>query len=343
MILIVRHGQARARLYPYLDAVFQYISALHPGLYKKLLFHETGSSLPRLTGIKTVVFLLADPLKEMHPPCYEEAQAIARDARSLNLRMINAPEALSNTIKSRQSLLWMKADIPTPAVKNFSSRQEMLALAEGSEYPLIVRSDEHHAQAGIMVCRNRPEIESIPAQKLIFPGAISKMVDVRKGFRNKCPRSVWARFFHKKRLLVLGKKTRTKHIFFSSNPIVSSHTCKLKFFRNRFGLPPYSWIAYLDPWAQKCIREDVAYWQKGSEQDELMFRAMQTLGLDFAAVDYSGLSDGSVILWEANPYFYLPREEDIMMPARRKAKERITSYSRAIADFLAELPGGQAH
>lgn len=91
MILIVRHGQARARLYPYLDAVFQYISAFYPGLYKKLLFHETGSPLPHLNGIKTVVFLLADPLKEMYPSCYEEARAIARDARSLNLRIINAP------------------------------------------------------------------------------------------------------------------------------------------------------------------------------------------------------------------------------------------------------------
>ncbi len=343
MILIVRHGQARARLYPYLETVFQYISAFYPGLYKKLLFHETGSPLPRLNGIKTVVFWLADPLKEMHPSCYEEALAIARDARSLNLRIINAPEALSNTIKSRQSLLWIKAGIPTPTVKKFSSRQEMLALAEGSEYPLMVRSDEHHAQAGIMVCKNRPEIESIPSQRLIFPGAISEIFDVRKGFRNEYPHSVWARFFHKKRLLILGKKTRTKHIFFSNNPIVSSHTCKLKFFQNRFGLPPFSWITYFDPWAQRCIREDMSYWQQCSDHDELMFRAMQALGLDFAAVDYSSLADGSIILWEANPYFYLPRQEDIMIPTRRKSKERIASYCRAIADFLSELPGGQPH
>lgn len=74
-----------------------------------------------------------------------------------------------------------------------------------------------------------------------------------------------------------------------------------------------------------------------------MLRAMQILGLDFAAVDYSSLSDGSIMLWEANPYFYLPREEDIMIPARRIAKERIASYYKAITDFLTELPGGHTH
>ncbi|MCB9962837.1 MAG: hypothetical protein H6846_11955 [Hyphomonas sp.] len=35
-------------------------------------------------------------------------------------------------------------------------------------------------------------------------------------------------------------------------------------------------------------------------------RAVQELGLDFAAVDYSIRPDGGPILWEANPYFYLP-------------------------------------
>lgn len=340
MILIVRHGKYKARLYPYLHPLLQYIKASRSKLYKRLLFHETGTSFPQLEGISTIVFWLADPLREMYPSCYEEAKSILHAARSRNLCIINSPEALSNTVKSTQSRLWMKAGIPTPVVKSFSTYQEMLTLTEEFHYPLLVRSDERHAQEGIIVCENRADVESIPEKKLIFPGAISHLVDVRKDFRLKYPRSIWARFFHKKRLLILGNIIRTKHIFFSTDPIVSTQTCKFRFFRNRLGLPNLGWMTHLDPWAEECIREDVAYWQKFNEHDEIMLRAINALKLNFAAIDYSSLTDGSVILWEANPYFYLPQEKDIMLPNRRKARERVESYYRAIADFLEGLPGG---
>lgn len=338
MILIIRHGKGKARLYPYLEPLFQYIKFARPTLYKRFLFHETGSSLPQLNEISAIVFLLADPLKEMHPSCYEEAEKLFHTAKSKNICIINPPEFLSNTIKSYQSRLWLKEGIPTPVVKRFLTHQEMLAITENFNYPLIIRSDEQHAQKGIIVCKNRAEVESIPAKKLISPGAVSHIVDIREGFRNKYPQSVWARFYHKKRVLILGNKTRTKHIFFSDNPIVSSHTCKFRFFQNRFGMEKLSWLIYFDQWAEECISEDVKYWQKVHECDEIMTKAMNVLGLNFAAIDYSSLADGSVILWEANPYFYLPKEQDIMLPHRRRAKVRIESYYNAIAEFLSDLP-----
>ena len=67
---------------------------------------------------------------------------------------------------------------------------------------------------------------------------------------------------------------------------------------------------------------------------------MQALGLDFAAVDYSIRPDGSVILWEANPYFYLPRGEQSVLSAERNAVERVNTSLDWMAGNLRAAAAG---
>jgi len=336
MILIVRHGKGKARLYPYMNKALQYLQSKHPALPQRVVIHETGNPIPGLDNITAVVFWLADPLRERHPACYAEALEIAAAARSRNLRIINPPESLSNAIKSVQARLWRQAGLPTPAVARFETYDELLSHAAHLSYPLLIRADECHGQAGIQICRNPADLHAIPKYHMVFPAAISELVDVRKTFLEKDPGSVWASFYHKKRLLVLGDMIRTKHIFFSSVPVVSANTCRLRLYRGV--MAPLGWLTYLDPSAEACIREDVDYWKRGHEHDTIMLSAVKTLGLDFAAIDYSSLADGRVVLWEANPYCSLPRLFDIMAPGRRHGRERIASYYHAISNFLASLP-----
>ena len=68
--------------------------------------------------------------------------------------------------------------------------------------------------------------------------------------------------------------------------------------------------------------------------------AMTALGIDFAAIDYSSLGNGDVILWEANPYFYFPPMRERMFVRERRTPERVASYHAAIGDFLERLADG---
>jgi len=68
-----------------------------------------------------------------------------------------------------------------------------------------------------------------------------------------------------------------------------------------------------------------------------MLRACNVLGFDIAAIDYSAREDGTPILWEANPYFQLPKLREMMLPLQRNAAERVASYYETIGDFLDRL------
>jgi hypothetical protein len=298
-------------------------------------FHETGNTAPQLNGVQVVVFLLADPLRETYPDCYAEAVELERRARARGVRVVNPPDALSNSIKSVQSRLWREAGIPTPLVRRFETVQQLWSLSARLQYPVLIGADEQQGPRTIHVCEDPQAVSAIPSTDIRLPGAVASIADVRQGFRERDPGTVWARLFHKKRLLVLGGKVRTKHVFFSRYPVVTTSTCKFRRYRGRWGR--LAWLARIDRWSAACVHADLEYWRRGREHDGLMRRATETLGLGFAAIDYSSLADGGVILWEANPYPALPTTRDIMLPRRRHAKERVESYYDAIAGFFADL------
>ena len=68
-----------------------------------------------------------------------------------------------------------------------------------------------------------------------------------------------------------------------------------------------------------------------------MIRACNVLGLQYGAIDYSNLADGTPILWEVNPVFQVPRARQMILPRLRHAAERADSYCEAIAVSLAGL------
>lgn len=102
-LLLVRHGPGRGRFVNYANAWIRRAEGRRPGLYRRMVIHETGEKPPSLEGVGAVVFLLADPLRERYPDCYEEARRIADEAQARGLPLVNAPDALSNTIKTVQA------------------------------------------------------------------------------------------------------------------------------------------------------------------------------------------------------------------------------------------------
>jgi hypothetical protein len=73
-----------------------------------------------------------------------------------------------------------------------------------------------------------------------------------------------------------------------------------------------------------------------------MRRAVRALGFDFAGIDYATLSDGSPILFEANPYLHVPGPDEYLLPKERGFEERFEALCRALADFFARLLTGGA-
>jgi hypothetical protein len=307
-----------------------------PDVFRRLIFHATGEAAPTLDGVGCVVFWLADPLREWYPICYEEAVRLASAARTRGLRVINPPETLSHSIKSTQAQLWRDAGIATPQVERFNDFAALTKAIERLTFPMFVRGDEYHAQRGARVFKSVDELVNADSKSILWPCAVSPLVDVRMGYRHDGGSPECAQLLHKKRLIVANGSIRTKHTFFSPDPIVSAETCifNRQSWWSKIGLFPS-----LSALELKCIEHDLAYWRQGQEHRDVMLRACNVLGYDIVAIDYSNLADGSPILWEANPYFQLPSLREMMLPFQRNARERVDSYHDMIGDFLNGLPG----
>ncbi|MBI3810944.1 MAG: hypothetical protein HY283_01885 [Nitrospirae bacterium] len=309
-------------------------------LYTKLRFHETGASRPDLNGIRAVVFWLADPLREQFPECFQEASELNALARERSIPTINPPESLSNSIKSVQARLWREAGIPTPDHRRFESREELVRALNEVRFPLIVRPDELHSQIGMRISWNRAEVEAFVDHRFGYPGTFTSFVDVREGYRATAPGTVWAHYYHKKRALVLGPIVLANEVFFSSHPIVASQTCTFGWYdRGRVSLGRLApWL----PWERRCLEADREFSEAGPVHANLMRESVSALGLAFAAIDYADLADGGVVLWEANPYFYLPPLREMFLPGPRRIQARLEVVYEAVGNFFQDLLHGAA-
>lgn len=353
VILIVRHGRGRGRWLRYGPAAgeemsyfqpfFNHIRERRPGLFARLRFFDTGDPQPSLDGVGAVLFLLADPLAELYPECYQEAVRIRDDAVRHGIPVYQDPDALAGFGRVSQADKWLEVGIPAARVRAFKSRDELRKVAHGMGLPLMLRKDYGHCQTDIRLVMNQPDMNLALGEDGESEGVVMQFVDCREGYRQDNPSSVYACFYHKKRALVLGDTVRTNHVYFSEHPIVGLHSSTFRFSR-----PGKSDLRRPGPylqrffWLPKCIREDYAYWESVVDDEAVLLRATKALGLSFAAIDYSTLADGSVVLWEANPYpGCLTRSP---MPFLRRSRRRATGIFDSLATGLERLgtrPGCQ--
>ncbi len=334
-ILIVRHGLVRGRGKGHVWRTLAYFEKERPRLHASLRHCRTGDESPSLSGVAAVVFWLSDPLREQFPECFQHAMEIARAARARGLPLVNPPDALSNTIKTRQARLWQEAGIPTPPHRGASSRDALVPAAGEVGFPLIVRSDRVHGQRKMRVFRSTRALRSAPARKFEYPASVTPIADTRAGYRTRRPGTVWARYFHKKRAFVFGRHVVFHELLFSRHPIVGRGTCNFDEPEGWRSLPDRLSGAYAR--RRACVAEDLEYWRRGDAHADLLCRANAALGLDWSAIDYSETADGEAILWEANPAFHLPVPGEMFLPAERRTEERERDVLAAAADFLESL------
>jgi hypothetical protein len=303
--------------------------------WHRIQIHETGTGAVDLTGVAAVVFWLADPVRELYPECFAEAANIAQDARARGIRIVNAPEALSNTIKSVQAQLWAQAGLPCAPATPFHSARQLQAIVQDATFPIIVRPDLLHAQQATFYCESPRDVDIAVFSEGVLPGVVIQFIDTRSKAADGRTGTIWTRFYHKKRALVFGDEVVPNHLFFSCHPI-----CGLK--NSTFGRYAgpgnrWAWLARLLPTDRATLAADNRFWQSPPEHVETLRMAVRALGLDFAAVDYSTFADGRPILWEANPYYDLTDPVQGVMPRERRLEARIGGFHRAMARFLGRL------
>ena len=335
VILIVRHGPKRGREPRYNESHLKAVQHRAPSLYRRLRFYETGNPPPSLDGIGAVVFWLGDPLRERYPECFADAVTIADAARARGLILINPPEALSNSIKSVQSGLWRAAGIPTPPYARCEDRDALADYLGAADLPVLVRRDEQHGQRPTRVCRNRTEAASVVKEWTEFPCSIAPFIDVRQMFRDAGLDGISARYHHNKRVLVLGSVLQPERMYFSKSPIVcrsaSTYTEweRLPYLRRKLSPHP--------PSLRDCLQAEVSFREAETEAPELMQKAVDTLGMQYAAIDYCSLPDGRVLLWEANPYFQMASLKKAVLWRERRLREHHAVIQDALADFFRGL------
>jgi len=340
-VLIVRHGPGRGRLQRYGDDWLERLGQTRPDLRRRVLIHETGSGLePSLDGVAAVVFLLADPVRELYPACYTEAAGIARCAAERGIRLVNPPDALSNTIKSVQARLWKEAGIPCAGCVPFADRAGLEGVIGVLRFPVIVRADLLHSQKLTSFCATPDDVRKISADQFPCPGLALEFIDSRATHRAVAPESVWARYYHRCRAHVLGRHVVPDEIYFSENPIVSPRTSVWAGYTVHRG-----WKRWLEPRVllrreqRRTIAADVAWGRSVPPQRELLRRAANVLGLEYGALDFARKADGSLVFWELNPHPDITpvwREDLPLVRRRGRAVRRIHD---GIGEFVGDLLG----
>jgi hypothetical protein len=321
-IIIATHGAGRGRDSTFLPLLLQHIMEHWPALTDKIELWHTGTPRPALDGVRAIVFILADPLSH-HSMCEGESRALAKTARDRGIRLFNPPDALNNTVKSRQAEIWNTAGLPCASGAAANNEAELRALLRSARYPVVLRSNDRHVQLGATVCEEESEALGFLATAE-YPVAMIEFIDTRESWRRQQPGTVFATYFHKRRSMVFGSRVINNHIFFSEDPIVGGKTST--FLAAARGVKK--------PGMKEMLRIDFTYSRAPPEAPALMRAAMRALGLDVAAIDYSSRADGSIILWEANPFFHLPHWSEGLLGAPRRLQERVP---RMLNEFVEEL------
>lgn len=339
-VLVVVHGEGRGRALEILPMVEANLAATRPSLRPRVRIHATGSQRPRLDGVVAILFLLSDPLKENYPACYAEALEIAAEGRELGAKLLNPPESLSNSVKSRQAALWKSAGLPCAAARSLRSPADLEPAMAALGLPLIVRSDDSHVQRAVRVCKRPKHVDDAKAG-LVLPAVALQLIDVRARWREAAPGSLMARYHHKKRSMVYGDTVLNNHVYFSSSPIVGLATSTFVADRRRWrrglralGIGRRRW--------EETLAADREYFDAPPEAPETMLGAVAALGLHVAAIDYASLPDGGVVLWEANPYVHLPPWHHSVLAEPRGIRERTARHVEGFTRWLERLANGEA-
>jgi hypothetical protein len=231
--------------------------------------------------------------------------------------------------------------MPTPPCVEYGDRPSLEKAVAETGFPMLLKSDRAHAQDRMRHCASHDALRSLDDDALPYPGVATPFVDTRPGWAAARPGTPYARSFHKKRAIVFGDEVQARNVFFSASPIVGLESSGLWPYRPRDGRPSRAPLFGLPRAVRDEVAHDLAYFHEGAgEAADLLRRAARALGFGFAAIDYAVHADGRVVLWEANPYHFVPGPKSYVLPRERRFEERYDAFCRALAAYFTRLVEG---
>lgn len=295
--------------------------------------HRTGAGAGvDLDGVGLVLCFLADPLRQLFPQCYAEAKAIEALADARGVEILNRPDALCATSKLAQNSRWRALGLPSADVRGFADAESLRAAIPDLAYPLILRYDFGHALESTYLCRSADEAQDALG-RMRFPATAIGFVDVRAAHQAAGGRPLFSDLHHKKRAFVVCGEVINSHLMFSEEPFVGLQSCtftKQARWKRRLAAR----LGYQAGLLRGTVAEDLAYFAGPPDAPETLVAASRALGLDFMAVDYASMPDGSVWVWEANPFFWLPHGSKSVLAKERQAVRRVDETLDRFADIL---------
>lgn len=336
-ILVVCHGSGLGRLVATGKVFLDRLRQTDPDLARRIRIHKTGGAEPDLAGCALIIFWLGDPLMQLYPACFSEAAAIARQARSRQIPILNTPWALSNTLKSRQSDIWQASGIPAARAVRVENEAGLKAALRSFGAACLLRSDEAHAQRDVLTLDQGTRLSRRSLERYL-PGVLLEVIDVRAAYRQSAGvrPPAFSRYHHKARAFVFRDEVKPCHLMFSealvvgvSNSVFNAQDRRLERTVRRLGFKNQA--------ALELVQQDLAYFADPAASKDMLSKAVSALGLDFAAVDYAILPDGELIIWEANPFFYLPPGTASVMSSERQAVRRVNESLDWMAGCLRSI------
>lgn len=333
-ILIVCHGRDRGREVATGKVFLDRLQKMDPELARRIRIHRTGQPQPQLADCCIVLFWLGDPLMQLYPACFAEAVAIAREARSRQIPVLNSPWALSNTLKSAQSDIWQAAGIPCARAFRVQDHAQLRDALDALGCPCLLRSDAAHAQRDVLKIDQNTRLSDHEVDRHL-PGVLLEEIDVRAAYRQApgAGPSVFSRYHHKARAFVFRDEVKASHLMFSPSLVVGVSSSV--FAAQSRPLPRIARkLGFYSSSVSELVGHDLAYFAAPATGEAILTKAVRALGLDFAAVDYAIRPDGQLVMWEANPFFYLPEGSASVMFRERDAVRRVSESLDWMANCL---------
>lgn len=262
-----------------------------------------------------VAFFYRDPLRILYPKEFEYAKRIEDICIKNNIRFVNKPDALSNSVKSIQLNILRSNGFRVANFYPFNDLSELRSLTK-SNYPIFIRYNAGHDSEGNYRHGLFYSFEDIENN------LSNNMFESKKHFKDKIAIQ-WIDtkfidgYYRRFRAFVTGSDAMKGNIYMSDDWYIHEKN-SIKNHISQY--------------------EEYKFMKSDFTEDEKLFfiRANKILGFDFSAFDYSYTKDGEIIIWESNPHPALPKEAE-SEPFRTKITNLLANHFSNILDEQLKL------
>jgi hypothetical protein len=246
---------------------------------------------------------LQDPVQDWTPRGYQQAMEITAECQSRGIPVLNPVDRLANSIKSVCTKRIASTGIRTPRIVPIENWDEFAETFGGLTMPLLIREDRGHGRPARLI-KTRNDLAQVQIQRFAHPIA-SEFIDVRS------PDGLYRKY----RYVATGNRGVTRHLMIGNHWEVRTENRVIT-------------AATRD--------EELAYLDAPEPNHAALEHARRALELDVVAFDYSYDQDGSLVVWEANPYPDLRYPEN---PARRYGYPAVERSLAAVIRLYLETAG----